>query len=373
MYRNPPDSVPQVLTSPLTIADQGSFFVGGRLLKNDAGCTTYVNHMYVAFQKPLRPRQYPLVMWHGGGQTGKSWESTADGREGYNTIWLRRGYSVFLVDEPNVGRGGRPCVDVSYPLMHFDQRDFESFRRGTWNPSKHPDPQFYAGSQVSRDPWAFAQAQKQFSKNLVDPGVPRPTSPDGVVFEGLPYPEAPEAGAALFDAIGPAVLVNHSHGGFLGWSVALRSDNVRGIIAYEPARFVFPVGERPGDLGTWTSTMAGQRAAEEVALEQFRKLTRIPIQIVYGDYMDQPGTSDTKWRDASKAANAFRAVANRLGGDVEILHLPDIGITGNSHFPFSDLNNVRVAEAMDDWLRRKRLDGQGLEAADPSTDRQERP
>jgi len=36
--------------------------------------------------------------------------------------------------------------------------------------------------------------------------------------------------------------------------------------------------------------------------------------------------------------------------------LPEIGIKGNTHFPFSDLNNVQVADALSKWLKDKGLD-----------------
>jgi pimeloyl-ACP methyl ester carboxylesterase len=174
----------------------------------------------------------------------------------------------------------------------------------------------------------------------------------------LPYPEAPDAGAALFEAVGPSVLVSHSHGGFLSWALALRTSHVKGIISYEPVRFIFPRGERPADsdLGIWKTDMPGQREAEEVPLAEFLKLTRFPIQLVYGDFLNQPGTNDTKWRDALRAAKAFQQVVNRHGGDVEILELPEVGVRGNTHFPFADRNNREVADLMADWLRRKALD-----------------
>lgn len=47
---------------------------------------------------------------------------------------------------------------------------------------------------------------------------------------------------------------------------------------------------------------------------------------------------------------------NRHGGDVTVVHLPEVGLKGNTHFPFSDLNNVEVADLMSKWLKEKRLD-----------------
>jgi hypothetical protein len=47
---------------------------------------------------------------------------------------------------------------------------------------------------------------------------------------------------------------------------------------------------------------------------------------------------------------------NRHGGDVTIVHLPEIGVRGNTHFPMSDLNNAQIADLMSDWLTKKGLD-----------------
>ena len=40
----------------------------------------------------------------------------------------------------------------------------------------------------------------------------------------------------------------------------------------------------------------------------------------------------------------FRDAVNRHGGEATILHLPDIGVFGNTHFAFSNLNNVQIAD-----------------------------
>jgi len=55
-------------------------------------------------------------------------------------------------------------------------------------------------------------------------------------------------------------------------------------------------------------------------------------------------------------ARLWTEAINRHGGDATLVHLPEIGIRGNTHFPFSDLNNVEIADLMSDFLARKRLD-----------------
>jgi len=108
----------------ITLAEQGSFFVGGRIVQGkgvydpakdtgntNEGNTFWTDQMYVQYQIPVNPRKYPLVLVHGGGGTGRVWETTPDGREGYQTIFLRSGFAVYIVDFPRRGRAGFPSFN----------------------------------------------------------------------------------------------------------------------------------------------------------------------------------------------------------------------------------------------------------------------
>ena len=55
-------------------------------------------------------------------------------------------------------------------------------------------------------------------------------------------------------------------------------------------------------------------------------------------------------------AKLFVETINKYGGDAKVVHLPEIGIKGNTHFPMSDLNNKEIAKLMADWLTEKGLD-----------------
>src|SRR6266705_5053479 len=110
---------------PFVVAEQGSFFVGGVKVQvpgtldpftptanaSDDGQIYHYDRLYAQYQIPPGARQYPLVLIHGGGGTGKVWESTPDGREGYQTIFLRRGFAVYIVDFPRRGRAGYPSFN----------------------------------------------------------------------------------------------------------------------------------------------------------------------------------------------------------------------------------------------------------------------
>ena len=76
----------------LQIEEQGSFAVGGTVLTDSLGHKYHGDHAYVFYQKPVDARKYPLVFAHGVGQFSKTWETTPDGREGFQNIFLRKGF-----------------------------------------------------------------------------------------------------------------------------------------------------------------------------------------------------------------------------------------------------------------------------------------
>lgn len=193
--------------------------------------------------------------------------------------------------------------------------------------------------QFSRDPEALNQYFRQMTPNT------GPFDPEVVS----------DAVAALFDKIGPAILVTHSQAGGPGWLTAVKSQKVRAIIAYEPGSgFVFPNDEAPPPM----PSSGGKLEAVGVPLSQFMQLTKIPIILFYGDNIPEkphanPGQD--QWRVRLAMARLWRDALNRRGGDVTVVHLPEIGIRGNTHFPFSDLNNLEVADLLSQFLAKKGL------------------
>ncbi len=92
--------------APIVIEAQGSFAVGGTVItrpgkfdsvvRGAEGQTLHADHGYVFYQIPVNAKKLPLVFWHGIGQFSKTWETTPDGREGYQNIFLRRGHSGLI-------------------------------------------------------------------------------------------------------------------------------------------------------------------------------------------------------------------------------------------------------------------------------------
>ncbi len=328
---------------PLMIQEQGSFAVGGKVITNPGtfnpkqptpeGQTLHGDHAYVFYQVPVNPRKLPLVFLHGAGQFSKTWETTPDGREGFQNIFLRRRFPVYLIDQPRRGRAGRGTVSAKVDATPDEQGWFNTFRIGIW-------PDYFPGVQFPKDPEALNQYFRQMTPNV------GPYDPEVIS----------DACAALFNKIGPAVFVTHSQGGGLGWLTAIKNPNVRGIVSYEPGSgFVFPEGEVPEPL----PSSGGTLTALGVPKAEFLKLTRIPIVIYYGDFIpaqpsEYPGQDG--WRVRLEMARKWRDTVNRYGGDVTVVHLPEIGIRGNTHFPFSDLNNVQIADLMSKFLAEKKLD-----------------
>ena len=330
-------------TKPLVIQEQGSFAVGGTVLQNPgvydpikrtpAGQTFHGDHAYVFYQVPLNARKLPLVFLHGAGQFSKTWETTPDGREGFQNIFLRRGFGVYLLDQPRRGDAGRSTLPVSITPTPDEQFWFDTFRVGDW-------PEYFPGVQFPRDAASLNQYFRQMTPNT------------GPFDTGL----ISDAVVALFDKVGPGILVTHSQGGGPGWLTAIKSENTRAVISYEPGSgFVFPSGEVPAPM----PSAAGTLEAVGVPLQDFMKLTKIPFVIYYGDYIPaQPSLNPGQdgWRVRLAMARLWADAVNRYGGDVTVVHLPEIGIHGNTHFPFSDLNNVAIADVLAKWLKEKGLD-----------------
>ena len=85
----------------------------------------------------------------------------------------------------------------------------------------------------------------------------------------------------------------------------------------------------------------------------------MPIVIYYGDNIPEQPVSEPHqdyWRAAISMAKLWADAVNRHGGDATVVHLPQIGVQGNTHFPFSDLNNIRVADILSQWLKEKKMD-----------------
>ncbi|HAI8040728.1 TPA: NAD(P)H-binding protein [Escherichia coli] len=161
--------VQSVYAEPLVIQEQGSFSAGGTIITapgtfdakkplDSAGQTYHGDHASVFYQIPENPHKYPIVMLHGAGQSSRTWESTPDGREGFQNIFLRRGFSTYIVDQPRRGDAGRTTVEGTVTPKPDEQMWFNQFRVGVW-------PDYFKGVQFSHDKEALNQYFRQMTPN----------------------------------------------------------------------------------------------------------------------------------------------------------------------------------------------------------------
>ncbi len=336
-------------TGNLNVAQQGNFAAGGKVIQsagqfddkqlfNPQGQTLHGDHASVFYQIPEHAHPYPLVFLHGAGQSAKTWGTTPDGREGFQTIFLRQHFPVYVVDQPRRGQAGQSTLAAEVPATTNDQAWFNMFRLGQY-------PNFFKGVQFSQDPTALNQYFRQMTPNT------------GAYDEQL----ISDAMVEVLKKSGDAVLITHSQGGGPGWWTAIKSNQVKGIVAYEPGSgFVFPENELPEPMSSATGTLS----PTPVKMADFQKLTKMPIIIYYGDNIPTEKNGDAgkqnagqdNWRVRLKMAQLWVDKINQHGGQAQLVHLPDIGIYGNTHFPFSDLNNQQIAELLSQWLKQNKLD-----------------
>jgi hypothetical protein len=341
---------------PLVIQEQGSFTVGGSVATAPgtfdplkplvpAGQTFHGDHLYAFYQVPVNPRKLPIVMWHGAGQFSKTWETTPDGREGFQTLFLRRRFAAYLIDQPRRGNAGRSTVETTLKPTPDEQFWFGQFRVGIW-------PNYFDGVQFDRKPETLNQYFRAMTPN---------TGPFDakLISDGV---------AALFAKIGPGILMTHSQSGGPGWLTAIKSQNIKAIVAFEPGSgFVFPDSELPKPVSTSFDTLEGV----PVPMSDFMALTKLPIIVFYGDNIPSKPTdvpTQDAWRGRLEMARIWAGTVNKHGGQVSVVHLPEIGVRGNTHFPFSDLNNVEIADQVSKFLADKKLD-RAISASVPGAQR----
>jgi hypothetical protein len=306
-------SVAARAAEPIALRDMGSFHVGGRLVeisgkpvkeitftpggvpaKVDPNGTYQVEQMYVQYFLPANERgAYPLLLWHGGGLTGATYETTPDGREGWLNYFLRKGWSVYNSDAVERGRAGwaqYPDIFKSEPVFLATSNPFERFRIGSGPGSYDPDPakrKLNPGSQFPDEGY------ENFTKQV----VPRWTTTDDAIVA---------ADIAEIDRC-PSLILFHRQAGTFGFkAVQARPDKVKALIAVEPAGFGDPA---KADL-----------------------LKGIPAPFVNGDSIEL----DSRWPKIHATGLAFADSIRAAGGVADVVDLPEVGIKGNTHMMMMD-------------------------------------
>ena len=219
-----PAGVPAIESN---VARQGYFYTGGRYV-GEPGREVMIGQMYVEVWAPREVRHpYPLVFFHGASSTGTTWMQTPDGRRGWAHFFVDQGYIVYITDQP---ARGRSMYDAQHQGNQIRSSAAGSERAntaiaelGTWPQAKlHTQ---YPGEGPDRG---------KRGNPVFDAGYARTVSYLGSNAETQKLVQ--DAGAALLDRIGPAILVTHSQAGPFGWLLAdARPKLVRGIVAVEPS------------------------------------------------------------------------------------------------------------------------------------------
>jgi pimeloyl-ACP methyl ester carboxylesterase len=318
--------------APIALQDMGSFHVGGREVtvsgkpvrevvftpggvpaKVDPNGVYQVEQMYVQYFIPANKRgSLPLLMWHGGGLTGVTFESTPDGREGWLNYFVKKGWAVYNSDAVERGRSGwaqYPDIWPAEPVFLTKENPFERFRigaSGTGAYNKDPAKmKVLPGNQFPVDGY------DNFTKQV----VPRWTTTDPAIIVAY---------TALVDKVCPCVVLVHSQAGQFGLKVAqARPDKVKALILVEPAGVGDPT--------------------------QFAALKNTPILAVYGDFIEQ----DSRWPQIRANGIRFLEGVKAAGGSYDAIDLPKAGIRGNSHMMMNDRNNLEVSAVIQKWLESK--------------------
>jgi pimeloyl-ACP methyl ester carboxylesterase len=315
----------------LLLKAQGSFFVGGETRHTDATTGTpggflfpneddiKVNQMYVQYQIPEGDaHRVPVVMLHGCCLSGKTWETTPDGRMGWGEYFVRKSHAVYIPDQSSRARSG------------FDVTVINEVRLGTQPPSALPNI-FTFGRKAAWELFRFgstfptAFSDEQFPVEAMDE-FGKQVIPD--LNATLPTPNPTWANlAALGVQVGDAVLMGHSESGFFPEEAALTNPaGVKGLISIE---------------GQCSTTLTQQQIAT---------LAKIPTLVIFGDHLADVPSVSALWMGALNSCQQFVDQINAAGGDSQMLHLPVAGLFGNSHMLMQDKNNLQVADLVLAWI-----------------------
>jgi pimeloyl-ACP methyl ester carboxylesterase len=353
---------------PLSLASASFFFVGGRIDSSVEGSPT-VGQMYVESMIPARRRHpYPIVMVHGGSQTGTNFTGTPDGREGWAQYFVRRGYAVYVVDQVARGRSA-----------HWSQV------HGAVQPSRLPfvEQRFVAPERFKQ--WPQAHLHTQW------PGTGKPGDPAFDQFYASQFPSIVsfpkqqelnrDALVALLDKIGPVILLTHSQSGAFNWPVAdARPNLLKALVAVEPsgppvhdientgAPDWFKDAERTKVSGLadvpltydppvgagGTLEFVRQDTADKPELvrcwlqkepaRQLPRLKHIPVAIIVGE-----ASYHAAYDHCTAAYLTQAGVRNTL------IRLADVGVRGNGHMMMLEKNNAAIAAVIAQWLDRQPL------------------
>jgi len=356
-------SAPARAQGPLVLAKSSYFFVGGKLDPAVEG-TAPVGQIYVEYMIPQRLRhRTPVVMVHGGSQTGTNFTGTPDGRESWAQFFVRRGYAVYVVDGVARGRAAHWSQlqgPVSNPNMErLTQRFVAPERYKLW-PQAHLHTQWPGEGKPGDD--AFDQFYYSQFPSIVNFTKQQEINPPAII--------------ALLEKIGPSILVTHSQSGAFAWPVVdKRPDLVRANVAVEPNGPPVRELEFKG-APDWFSESTRDKAfgLGEVPITYDPPVTATSkLEFIRKEQADKPDLAHC-WlqkEPARKLPNVAKvptlivmseasyhaaydhctaAYLTQAGVKNTFVRLADRGIKGNGHMMMLEKNNMAIAGVMAEWL-----------------------
>lgn len=349
----------------IELAKQGYFFVGGHYVDAEGGGHYMSDQMYVQFQIPLhQTHPYPIVMFSGGGQSGLNYDGTPDGREGWAQYFLQQGYAVYVLDQPDRARSPYHADDAGPVASHtreWAETEFtvpEQFN--LWPQAKLHDQ--WPGAGIPGDP-IFDQFMSQQFPSLASFSRQQTLNRD--------------AGSALLDKIGPAILLTHSQAGPFGWLIAdARPALVKAIVAIEPigppvhdlidkgAPSWFEDGPLSKPYGITALPLAYSPPLQSGEQLEFVRINANAPDLAACWEQTAPARKLTNLQAIPvvviQAEASFHApydyctVKYLLQAGVDkttFIRLADLGIHGNGHMMMLEKNNLEIAAVVAKWMQ----------------------
>ena len=369
---------------PVTIVDQGSFFIGGQTKITEhasipggpPGQTPpaptpqqiTIGQVYVQFQIPgkIKGPGWPVIMVHGSTHSGAALESTPDGREGWYPYFVRKGVATYVVDQAGRGRSGfdhsvlhearskalaGDAAGAAALLPNFGRiSDTQAwtFWFGHLLPAgstianggrliKHGDPgdpQMESATANPKEPHvapafpldAVGEYYKQLLPNA-EVTLPGSTCATCTPQELAPaHTWTPQGLALLVERLGGAVIATHSQSGIMGHhAVRILKERghlnlVKGLITIE---------------GGCSLPQSGLTAADFDA---------IPYLVVKGDYANV-----SQQCQATVDAINNRRAEKQGTAKADYFKLDEMGMPGVTHMMMLDTKNLEIADLMLDW------------------------
>jgi hypothetical protein len=259
-------------------------------------------------------------MVHGCCLSSKTWETTPDGRMGWAEYFVRKDRPVYLADQVSRARSG------------FDPSVITAVKSGSTPPSQLPNV-LSASHQIA---WTVFRFGPKFGEAFKDGQFPieavdelyKQMIPDLNALLPNPNPTWTNM-AALAVRLKGAILMGHSESGFFPQQAALIDPaGIRGNISIE--------------MPCQTNLTAPQLAT----------LAKIPTLVMFGDHLGDVSGGPANWAQSFDTCQQFVKQLKSVGGDAEMMHLPALGIRGNSHMLMQDRNSNQLADLVLQWIDR---------------------